>query len=60
MLKKFLHWQGINNPKLMVIGNGAVDVLHRRAGDGSANLLGAGKCVRRMAIVQEDQEFLTA
>ena len=26
MLKKFLHWQGINNPKLMVMGMAPLDV----------------------------------
>src|SRR5580704_13284935 len=40
--------------------NGAAGRLHRKMGDRFANLLRAGKCVGRVAIVQDHQKLFSA
>src|SRR6266403_5645611 len=40
--------------------DGTAGRLHREMGDGIASLLRAGKCVGRIAIVQDHQKLLTA
>jgi len=44
----------------MVIGTAPPRRLHGDTGDGFANLLCTGKCVGRIAIVQDHQKLLTA